>query len=169
MQFIYILLPLFYSVRCLAAPDPVEKITLYNCANHIYSEAEVGNFFRAAAVEFAKTRAGGPSKIPLLKPYEPNPSSPSPTPKYFSHYAFRLTECIARKYLLTERPVLKFVIIDELQQPVGMAWGTNAKYPCDKRKVKASEVRKPWKSSRQERLWSEHLAHQPSILKRSLL
>ncbi|EPQ67361.1 putative secreted effector protein [Blumeria graminis f. sp. tritici 96224] len=158
MQFIYILLPLFYSVGSLASPGPNDKVTQYNCANHIYSEAEVGNFFKAAAVELAKTQMGQPPKMPLLNPYEPKPSSPSLKHEYFSFYAARLKGL--------KGAVMKFVVINEAQKPVSMAWGINAKYPCDKRIVKTSEVKKPWNSHRQERLWREHLGHLPSNLRR---
>ena len=106
MQFIYILLPLFYSVGSLASPGPNDKVTQYNCANHIYSEAEVGNFFKAAAVELAKTQMGQPPKMPLLNPYEPKPSSPSLKHEYFSFYAARLKGL----------KVMKFVVINEAQK-----------------------------------------------------
>ncbi|CCU74165.1 CSEP0188 putative effector protein [Blumeria hordei DH14] len=158
MQLAYIVQLLLFSVGSLALQkNQIENddlISQFNCANQVFSEGEVLNFFDAAARELALTRSSMIPKMPLLKPYDPNPSYRKHKPVYYSFMAFRLRN--------TKVP--KHVIIDGEPDYVGMAWGFKAEHVCLRREVMPQDINRPWDSKRQAQLWETYkLLHQNKV------
>ncbi|EPQ63545.1 BgtE-5965 [Blumeria graminis f. sp. tritici] len=150
MQLTYIIPLLLFAVGSLALTNTQvendDDISQFNCANQIFSEEEVLKFFNAAERELALTQASDKPRMPLLEPYDPNPSSRRRKPVYYSFIAFRLRN--------TKVP--KHVIIDNYADYIGMAWGFKAEHVCLRREVTPQNRDRPWDSKQQAKLWDAY-------------